>query len=84
MTIDKIEFIKLDEPVMVYNFTVADYHTYYVTDLGIRVHNTKCNVSISKSATRTAKKLSPDKNGYDAAIKGLETGDLRGLNCTFR
>ncbi|WP_200297100.1 polymorphic toxin-type HINT domain-containing protein, partial [Rhodospirillum rubrum] len=52
MTIDKIEFIKLDEPVMVYNFTVADYHTYYVTDLGIRVHNTKCNVSISKSATR--------------------------------
>ena len=29
---------------MVYNFTVADYHTYYVTDLEIWVHNTKgCN-----------------------------------------
>ena len=27
---------------MVYNFTVADYHTYYVTDLGIWVHNTNC------------------------------------------
>ncbi len=40
LTIDKVEFVKLDEPVMVYNFTVADYHTYYVTDLGIWVHNT--------------------------------------------
>ena len=25
LTIDKVEFVLLDEPVMVYNFTVADY-----------------------------------------------------------
>jgi len=43
LTIKKVEFIKLDEPVTVYNFTVADFHTYYVTDLGIWVHNTECN-----------------------------------------
>jgi hypothetical protein len=43
LTIDKVEFVKLDKPVTVYNFTVADYHTYYVTDLGIWVHNTNCN-----------------------------------------
>ncbi|TQR45003.1 hypothetical protein C7Y44_11885 [Paenibacillus popilliae] len=42
MTIDKVEFVKLVEPVTVYNFTVANYHTYYVTDLGIWVHNTNC------------------------------------------
>ena len=42
LTIDKVEFVKLDEPVTVYNFTVADFHTYYVTNLGIWVHNTKC------------------------------------------
>lgn len=42
LTIDKVEFVLLDEPVMVYNFTVEDYHTYYVTDLGIWVHNTNC------------------------------------------
>ncbi|MNW41259.1 tRNA3(Ser)-specific nuclease WapA precursor [compost metagenome] len=42
LTIDKVEFVKLDEPVTVYNFTVADFHTYYVTDIGIWVHNTKC------------------------------------------
>lgn len=44
LKIDKVEFVKLDEPVTVYNFTVADYHTYYVTDLGIWVHNTGCEV----------------------------------------
>nr|WP_269846562.1 polymorphic toxin-type HINT domain-containing protein [Paenibacillus roseus] len=42
MTIDKVEFVKLDEPGTVYNFTVADFHTYYVTDIGIWVHNTNC------------------------------------------
>ncbi len=38
LTIDKVEFVKLDESVTVYNFTVADYHTYYVTDIRIWVH----------------------------------------------
>ncbi|AZS14410.1 hypothetical protein EI981_08055 [Paenibacillus lutimineralis] len=42
LTIDKVEFVKLEEKVTVYNFTVADYHTYYVTDIGIWVHNTNC------------------------------------------
>ncbi|MMZ63109.1 hypothetical protein D1872_253460 [compost metagenome] len=44
MTIDKVEFVKLDKPITVYNFTVSDYHTYYVTDLGIWVHNTNCDI----------------------------------------
>jgi len=42
LTIDKVDFVKLDEPVTVYNFMVADFHTYYVTDIGIWVHNTNC------------------------------------------
>lgn len=36
---------------MVYNFTVADFHTYYVTDLGIWVHNTECTLSATTLAT---------------------------------
>lgn len=43
LTIEKVEFVKLDKPVTVYNFTVADFHTYYVTDIGIWVHNTMCS-----------------------------------------
>ena len=39
-----IEFIKTettDSPVTVYNFQVEDYHTYYVSDTGLLVHNAK-------------------------------------------
>ncbi|WP_231505405.1 polymorphic toxin-type HINT domain-containing protein [Paenibacillus massiliensis] len=44
LMIDKVEFLKLDKPITVYNFTVADFHTYYVTDIGIWVHNTDCSL----------------------------------------
>jgi hypothetical protein len=30
-----------DEPVVVYNLTVADFHTYFVGETGILVHNAK-------------------------------------------
>lgn len=38
-------------------------------------------VDISKSAQKTAKKLSPEaKKGFDKAIEALKNGDTRGLN----
>ena len=33
---------KLEEPVKVYNFEVADFHTYYVGENSVLVHNTGC------------------------------------------
>lgn len=42
LTIDNIKIVKHDELVKVYNFTVADFHTYYVSSLGIWVHNINC------------------------------------------
>jgi RHS repeat-associated protein len=42
LTIDNIKIVKHDEKVKVYNFTVADFHTYFVSDLGIWVHNINC------------------------------------------
>ncbi len=39
----KIESIELEHKhVTVYNMTVDEFHTYFVSDLGIWVHNTKC------------------------------------------
>ena len=38
--VEKVEREYLDEPVKVYNFTVEDYHTYYVGKINILVHNT--------------------------------------------
>ncbi len=37
-----IEFIKIETtylPVTVYNFQVEDNHTYFVSDMGLLVHN---------------------------------------------
>ncbi|MGM7703482.1 polymorphic toxin-type HINT domain-containing protein [Pseudalkalibacillus sp. Hm43] len=33
---------QIEEPATVYNFTVDGFHTYYVSDLGILVHNENC------------------------------------------
>lgn len=66
LTIDKVEFIKLDELVTVYNFTVADYHTYYVTDIGIWVHNTNC--MFGAKGVRTTSKTIWKENGSKARI----------------
>ena len=38
--IDGVEVQKLDKEVKVYNFEVEDFHTYFVGEIGILVHNT--------------------------------------------
>jgi len=40
--VDNVETTELDEPITVYNFNVMDYHTYYVGESEVLVHNTKC------------------------------------------
>ena len=39
--IEQVQHELLETPVTVYNFEVEDFHTYYVTDSAILVHN-KC------------------------------------------
>lgn len=36
---EQIQHEILEAPIFVYNFQVEDYHTYYVTDSGVLVHN---------------------------------------------
>ena len=40
VVVEKIQHELLESPVKVYNFQVEDYHTYYVSDNGVLVHNT--------------------------------------------
>lgn len=42
VVVEKIQHELLENPVKVYNFQVQDYHTYYVAESGVLVHNT-CN-----------------------------------------
>ena len=40
VVVEKVQHEILEAPVTVYNFHVEDYHTYYVTNAGVLVHNT--------------------------------------------
>ncbi|MCF2945589.1 polymorphic toxin-type HINT domain-containing protein, partial [Paenibacillus tarimensis] len=75
LTIDKVEFVKLGEPVTVYNFTVADFHTYYVTDIGIWVHNTNGCLPdsrwIQRSTYKELQELGLNEQFARAMKKGL-------------
>ena len=42
VVVEKVQHEILESPVTVYNFQVADYHTYYVANSGVLVHNS-CN-----------------------------------------
>lgn len=46
VVVEKVQHELLESPVKVYNFQVEDYHTYYVSDSGVLVHNT-CGKEIS-------------------------------------
>ena len=39
VVVEKVQHELLEAPVTVYNFQVEDYHTYYVSDAGVLVHN---------------------------------------------
>ncbi len=51
--VDYIEEVQLDKPINVYNFEVEDFHTYYVSEQKVLVHNTCAGVSgpIVKNST---------------------------------
>ena len=44
VVVEKVQHELLESPIKVYNFQVEDYHTYYVSDSGVLVHN-KCLVN---------------------------------------
>ena len=55
VVVEKVQHEILEAPITVYNFHVEDYHTYYVSDVGVLVHN-KCGMNNSE-ATAAAKEL---------------------------
>ncbi|MDE6702006.1 MAG: hypothetical protein K2K10_13505 [Acetatifactor sp.] len=55
----------LDEPVKVYNFEVEDWHTYYVAELGVLVHNKGCGTTTGNRPPN----LSPEGAGRNGAYR---------------
>ena len=58
-TVEKAKHVALDTPVTVYNFEVEDFHTYYVSEQKVLVHNTCAatakNTQVAKSSNQTLK-----------------------------
>ncbi|WP_258022740.1 polymorphic toxin-type HINT domain-containing protein [Brevibacillus formosus] len=81
----RIESIALlQKQVTVYNMTVDEFHTYFVSDLGIWVHNTNCpwkTIVEEKNVTSQLKSLSAKQQESFESIKTqLASGDTAGLN----
>ena len=55
VVVEKIQHELLESPIHVYNFNVAGFHTYYVTNAGLLVHN-GCQGNATKSNYRARAK----------------------------
>jgi hypothetical protein len=72
VVVEKVQYEILESPITVYNFQVADYHTYYVSNTGVLVHNS-CNHNNEWAKERktnwknTAKTAVPDQD-YGAYV----------------
>ena len=76
-TIDSIGIEALLEPEVTYNFEVADYHTYYVGECNVLVHNMcgKKGVDASKDETAVIGKMK-DLNSYELKPNEYKVADL--------
>ncbi len=75
----KIESIELEhKQVTVYNMTVDEFHTYFVSDLGIWVHNTgTCSINDLPDHVQSSYKKY-DKNGWKGNVAGYTQGTKAG------
>ena len=77
VVVEWVQHELLESPVKVYNFQVEDYHTYYVTNLAILVHN-RCKIDdILEDSTETTNGRGVARNfeksgGYNQATADYE------------
>ena len=76
VVVEKVQHELLESPVKVYNFQVEDYHTYYVSDSGVLVHNT-CNKNHGNS-------LSTNKKTDLYVLRDKDTGIVKKIGETTR
>ncbi len=62
----------MNKPVKVYNFEVSNWHTYFVSDAGVLVHNT-CSMGSAKGVTQ-AERLIPGTPGVVTGKSSTKLG----------
>ena len=72
-TVERTVCVKLAAPETTYNFEVADFHTYYVGNNGVLVHNTDCwNTQKKKYWKNEANELKGKDITYKATKGNIE------------
>ena len=79
VVIEQVQHEILETPVTVYNFEVADFHTYYVGDTGVLVHN-KCIAN--ENGVKIEVRTSNEHGLPHAHISGNGPNTTVGLNGT--
>ena len=69
VVVEWVQHELLESPVSVFNFQVADYHTYYVSDMDILTHN-KCNNTGELSDSELRNYGEPGKNQGIRQVNG--------------
>ena len=73
-TVRSVNLLELPEPVEVFNFEVEDYHTYFMGELGVLVHNL-CKGNWSKGSYDSPQASAADhfaRHGREVGAKSLE------------
>ena len=70
MVVEWVQHELLESPVSVFNFQVADYHTYYVSDSAVLVHNTCPNPNGKKGSQAHQDKV--QEIGNDLTSRGYD------------
>ena len=85
--VTELELEKLAEPILVYNLEVADFHTYFVSEFGVLVHNKYKNEQKTiKAAANEAglpQKYLHDFGDYIEEVK-RQFGKRNDANFTYR
>ncbi len=61
VVVEKVQHEILEAPIAVYNFQVEDYHTYFVADSGVLVHNKCDKMQTNSQASAAANQLGYSK-----------------------
>ena len=72
VVVEKVQHEILESPITVFNFQVQDYHTYYVSNIGILVHNS----CVKPIAPKEVGKRYIDTNSIDAHAFKQKAGQI--------
>ena len=70
--VKSVGLLELDEPVEVFNFEVEDFHTYFVGELGVLVHNACLNKQAPSNSTINS------NNSYSLRPSSVADGKITG------